>query len=104
LDMRIYFGHPHIFWTCAYILDIRIYFGKAPIFWESAYILSKRLHFEQAPIFLVCANILGKRQYFDNFCLIILLDFVAASILCIFSVFFYAVFVRQYFWRNCFEA
>ncbi len=51
LDIRIYFGHPHIFWTSAYILEIRLYFGNPPIFWESAYILRKRLHFEQAPIF-----------------------------------------------------
>jgi hypothetical protein len=83
-------------------LDSRIYFEQAPIFWIGAYILSKHLHFEQAPIFLVCANILGKRQYFDNFCLIILLDFVAASILCIFSVFIYAflcapIFLAQLF-------
>jgi hypothetical protein len=39
------------------------------------------------PIICVYANILGKRQYFDNFFLIVLLDFVAASILYIFSVF-----------------
>jgi hypothetical protein len=42
--------------------------------------LIKHPNVEQAPIFYVCANILGKRQYFDNFCLIILLDFVAANI------------------------
>jgi hypothetical protein len=95
LDMRTYFGHAHIFWTCAYILDMRIYFGHAHIFWTCAYILSKRLHFEQAPIFLVCANILGKRQYFDNFCLIILLDFVIFSIhLCSFCA---PIFLAQLF-------
>jgi hypothetical protein len=43
LDIRLYFGHPPIFWTSAYILDIRLYFGEAPIFWKSAYILEKRL-------------------------------------------------------------
>ncbi len=42
--------------------------------------MRKCLYFEQAPIFYVCANILGKRQYFDSFCLMILLDFVAANI------------------------
>jgi hypothetical protein len=59
----------------------------------------KRLYFGQAPIFYVFADILGKRQYF-----MILLDFVAANILCIFSVFIYAFCMRQHFWRNCFEA
>ena len=48
----------------------------------------KRPNFEQAPIFYVCANILGKRQYFDNFCLIILLDFVAANICVYFQYLF----------------
>ncbi len=53
-------------------------------------------------MFCVCANILGKSQYFDNFCLIILLDFVAANICVIFSVFIYAflcapVFLAQLF-------
>jgi hypothetical protein len=64
LDMCIYFGHAHIFWTCAYILNLRIYFEKTHTFWESAYILSKGLHiwtdakilcvsgyFRQVPIF-----------------------------------------------------
>jgi hypothetical protein len=51
----------------------------------------------EQPIFHVCANILGKRQYF-----MILLDFVAANILCIFSVFIYAflyapIFLAQLF-------
>ncbi len=67
LDIRLYFGHPPIFWTSAYILDIRLYFGHPPIFWTSANILEIRLHFEQAPILYGCANILGKRQYFDKF-------------------------------------
>jgi hypothetical protein len=49
-------------------LEIRLYFGHPPIFWKSAYILDIRLHFEQAPIFYACTNILGKCQYFDNFC------------------------------------
>jgi hypothetical protein len=30
LDIGLYFGHPPIFWTSAYILEIRQYFGKAP--------------------------------------------------------------------------
>jgi hypothetical protein len=85
-------------------LEKRLYFGKAPIFWKSAYILEKRLHFEKAPIFCVHANILGKRQYFDNFCLMILLDFVAANICVYFQYLFMHFCVRQYFWRNCFEA
>ncbi len=46
--------------------------------------MKKRLYFEQAPLFYVCADILGKCQYFDNFCLIILLDFVAANIFSIY--------------------
>ena len=46
---RSNFTIPHSF--AAYILDIRLYFGHPPIFWTSAYILRKRLHFEQAPIF-----------------------------------------------------
>ncbi len=49
--------------------------------------MEKRIHFEQAPIFYVFANILGKRQYFDNFLLLILLDFVAANIVYIFSIY-----------------
>jgi hypothetical protein len=68
LDKRIYFGHAHIFWTCAYILNMCIYFEKMHTFWESAYILSKRLHFEQTPIFCVCVNILGKCQWLMIFC------------------------------------
>jgi hypothetical protein len=47
--------------------------------------LDIRQYFHEAPIFRVFANILGKLQHF-----LILLDFVAASILCIFSVFIYA--------------
>jgi hypothetical protein len=90
-------------WTFAYILEKRLYFEKAPIFLESAYILRKRVYFEKAPIFYACTNILGKRQYF-----MILLYYFAwfccCKYLCIFSVFFYAFCVRQYFWRNCFEA
>jgi hypothetical protein len=66
--------------------------------------LRKRLYFEQGPIFYVCANILGKRQYFDGFCLIVLLDFVAANICVYFQYLFMHFCVRQYFWRNCFEA
>ncbi len=68
-------------------MEIRLYFGNPPIFWKSANILRKRLHFEEAPIFCVYANILGKRQYFDNFCLIVLLDFVAANIYVYFQYF-----------------
>jgi hypothetical protein len=64
----------------------------------------KRLYFEQAPIFYVFANILGKRQYFYNFCLMILLDFVAVNICVYFQYLFMHFCVRQYFWRNCFEA
>jgi hypothetical protein len=85
-------------------LDIRLSFGNPPIFWKSAYIFTKRLYFEQAPIFYVCADILGKRQYFDKFCLIILLDFVVANICVYFQYLFMHFCVRQYFWRNCFEA
>jgi hypothetical protein len=66
--------------------------------------LRKRLYFEKAPIFYVFANILGKRQYFDNFCLIILLDFAAANICVYFQYLFMHLCMRQYFWRNCFEA
>jgi hypothetical protein len=66
--------------------------------------LEIHLYFEQAPIFYVCADILGKRQYFDNFCLIILLDFVAANICVYFQYLFMHFCVRQYFWRSCFEA
>jgi hypothetical protein len=47
---------------------------------------------------------LGKRQYFGNFCLMILLDFVAANICVYFQNLFMHFFVRQYFWRICFEA
>jgi hypothetical protein len=75
-----------------------------PIFWTTAYILRKRLHFEQAPIFYACANILGKRQYFNDFCNEFLLDFVAANIRVYFQYLFMHFYVRQYFWRNCFEA
>jgi hypothetical protein len=71
---------------------------------KSAYILREHLYFEKVPIFCECANILGKRQYFDNFCLRILLDFVAANICEYFQYFFMHFCVRQYFWRNCFEA
>jgi hypothetical protein len=64
--------------------------------------LRKRLHFEQAPMFCVYANISGKRQYFNDFCNEFLLDFVAANILCMFSVFIYAflcvpIFLAQLF-------
>jgi hypothetical protein len=83
---RSNFTIPHSF--AAYILDIRLYFGHPPIFWTSAYILRKRLHFEQAPIFYACANILGKSQYFDNFCNVFLLDFVAANICVYFQYLF----------------
>jgi len=58
----------------------------------------KRLYFEQAPIFYIFANILGKRQYF-----LILLDFAAANICVYFQYLFMHFWVRQYFWRNCFE-
>jgi hypothetical protein len=51
LDIRLYIGHPPIFWTSAYILEIRLYFGHPPIFWKSAYILSKHQYFGKAPIF-----------------------------------------------------
>jgi hypothetical protein len=51
LDMRIYFGYAHIFWTCAYILDMRLYFEHVYIFWICAYILKKRIHFGKAHIF-----------------------------------------------------
>ncbi len=40
----------------------------------------------------MCADILGKRQYFDNFCLIILLDFVAANI-CVYFQYLFMHFV-----------
>ena len=83
---RSNFTIPHSFG--AYILDIRLYFGHPPIFWTSAYILRKRLHFEQAPIFYACANILGKRQYFDNFCNDFLLDSVNANICVYFQYLF----------------
>jgi hypothetical protein len=91
---------PHSF--NAYNLNIRLYFGNPPIFRKSAYILRKRLHFEKAPIFCVYANILGKRQYFDNFCLMILLEFVAANICVYFQYLFYAflcapIFLAQLF-------
>ncbi len=33
----------------------------------------------------------------------ILIDFLCCKYLCIFSVFIYALCMRQYFWRNCFE-
>jgi hypothetical protein len=69
-------------------LEIRLNFHKAPEFWKSASIFIKRLNFEQAPIFYECANILGKRQYFDKFCLIILLDLVAANICVYFQYLF----------------
>jgi hypothetical protein len=73
-------------------LEIRRCFGNPPQFSQSAYILRKRLYFEQAPIFYVCADILGKRQYFDNFCLIILLDFVAENI-CVYFQYLFMHFV-----------
>ncbi len=74
---RSNFTIPHSFG--AYILDIRLYFGHPPIFWTSAYVLEIRLHFEQTPIFYACANVLGKRQYFNDFAMCFLLDFVAAN-------------------------
>ena len=84
------FTIPHNF--AAYISDIRLSFEKALKFWKSASIFIKRLNFEQAPIFYVCANILGKGQHFDNFCLIILLDFVAANI-CVYFQYLFMHFV-----------
>jgi hypothetical protein len=78
-------------------LEIRLDFGNPLIFWKSASIFMKHLYFEQAPIFFVFANILGKRQYF-----MILLDFALQIFVYIFSI--YAFCMRQYFWRNCFEA
>jgi hypothetical protein len=86
---RSNFTIPHSFG--AYILDIRLYFGHPPIFWKSAYILSKR------PMFYACANILGKRQYFNDFCNEFLLDFVAANICVYFQYSFMHFYVRQYF-------
>jgi hypothetical protein len=70
----------------------------------AAYILEIRLHFEQAPIFYACANILGKCQYFDNFCNEFLLDLGTANICVYFQYLFMHFCMRQYFWRNCFEA
>jgi hypothetical protein len=58
---------------------------------------------EQAPIFYACVNILGKCQYFDDF-LQVLLGFVAANICVYFQYLFMHFDVRQYSWRNCFEA
>jgi hypothetical protein len=75
-----------------------------PIFWTSAYILKVRLHFEQAPIFYACANILSRRQYFDDFCNEFWLIFLLQIFVYIFSILFMRFCVRQYFWRNCFEA
>ncbi len=69
------------------ILEIRLYFGNPPRVWKSAYILRFRLNFHKAPIFHVCANILGKGQYFDNFCLIVLLDFLLQIFVYIFSIY-----------------
>ncbi len=90
---------------------MRIHFEKTHTFWESAHSLSKRLHFEQTPIFCVYANILGKRQYFNDFaisfvysCNEFLLDSVAANVCVYFQYLFVHFCVRQYFWRNCFEA
>ena len=54
--------------------------------------MRKCLYFEKVPIFYVCANILGKRQYFDDFCLMILLDFVAANI-CVYFQYLFMHFV-----------
>jgi hypothetical protein len=51
--LRSNFTIPHSF--AAYILDIRLYLGHPPIFWTSTYILRKRPHFEEAPIFYACA-------------------------------------------------
>jgi hypothetical protein len=93
---RSNFTIPHSFG--AYILDIRLYFGHPPIFWTSASILEIRLHFEQAPMFYACVNILGKCQYFNDFCNEFLLDFIAATI-CIFSVFIYAFLCAPMFFR-----
>jgi hypothetical protein len=59
--------------------------------------LGFRLYFHEAPIFYVFADFLGKRQYF-----LILLDFAAANI-CVYFQYLFMHFVRQYFWRNCFE-
>jgi hypothetical protein len=103
LDIRLYFGHPPMFWKSAYILDIHLHFGNPPLFWKSAYILEIRLHFEQAPTFYACANILGKRRYFDNFAMSFAL-FCCCKYLCVFQYLFMHFCVRQYFWRNCFEA
>jgi hypothetical protein len=58
----------------------------------------KRLYFEQVQIYYVFANILGKRQY-----LMILFNFVLQIFVYIFSIYL-CICVRQYFWRNCFEA
>jgi hypothetical protein len=80
-----------------------VYFGNPLLFWKSAYILEIRLQFEQAPMFYACANILGKRQYFNDFCNEFLLDFVAANICIYFQYLFMHFYVRQFFWRNCFE-
>jgi hypothetical protein len=70
----------------------RLYFGNPPTFWASANILCMCEYFRQVPIFW---------WFFAmSFCLI----FVAASICIYFQYLFRHFYVRQYFWRNCFEA
>jgi hypothetical protein len=89
---RSNFTIPHSF--AAYICRLCL----PPIFWKSAYILSKCQYFMHVRIFL------GKCQYLDDFGNDFLLDFVAANICVCFQYLFMHFCMRQYFWRNCFEA
>jgi hypothetical protein len=100
---RLYFAAyvlPHTF--AAYICHIhfpptfaayicRIHFPPTFAAYTFAYILSKRQYFRQVPIF-------------NDFCNKFLLDFVAANICVYFQYLFLQFCVRQYFWRNYFEA
>ena len=115
LGLRIFYGRRH-FSIDADILG-RQHFAQGADIWD-AYILHRaptfymgRQHFDVNYYFVYCRQKPTFYQFMifavssaSLFCNKFLLDFYLLLIFVCISVSIYACCVRQYFWRNCFEA